>query len=91
MDKNLLDTYDAALGKAKEELSKAIYLGESGGNAGLRKMNANKADWLKWVIYLAELGLEYSQFTYELVESVEESKTDFQKVIALFQSIKSKK
>jgi hypothetical protein len=91
MDKNLLDTYDAALGKAKEELSKAIYLSESGGNPGLRKMNANKADWLKWVIYLAELGLEYSQFTYEPVESVEESKTDFQKVIALFQSIKSKK
>lgn len=50
-----------ALERAKEELSKANYLEESGGNAGIRKMNANKADWLRWVVYLATIGFETEQ------------------------------
>lgn len=54
-----------ALEKAKEELSKANYLEESGGNAGIRKMNANKADWLRWVVYLAAIGFETEQLLAE--------------------------
>ena len=54
-----------ALEKAKEELSKANYLEESGGNAGIRKMNANKADWLRWVVYLATIGFETEQLLAE--------------------------
>ena len=54
-----------ALEKAKEELSKANYLEESGGNAGIRKMNANKADWLRWVVYLATIGFETEQLLTE--------------------------
>ncbi len=55
---NLIETFEAAFKKGKEELSKTIYLEECGSNAGIRKMNSNKADWLKWVMYLAEIGLE---------------------------------
>ncbi len=58
MDNNLLNTFQAALAKAKEEHSKACYLEDCGENAGIRKINANKADCLRWVIYLAEIGLE---------------------------------
>lgn len=58
MDKTLFDTVEAALNKAKEELSYATYLEDCGVNAGIRKINSNKTDWLKWVIYLAEIGLE---------------------------------
>ena len=57
MTKETLDTMKQALEKAKEELDRACYLEESGGNAGIRKMNANKAEWLKWVVSLAETGL----------------------------------
>jgi hypothetical protein len=49
---------EAALEKAKAELSAATHLEECGGNAGIRKMNANKAEWLSWIVYLAERGLE---------------------------------
>lgn len=55
---NLIETLEAAFKKGKEELSRAIYLEDCGSNAGIRKMNSNKADWLKWVMYLAEIGLE---------------------------------
>ena len=90
MEKPWFDTLDEVLNKAKEELSKAIYLSESGGNPGLRKMNANKADWLKWVVYLAERGLEYEKYLDEPTEECdEEPKTDFQKAIALFQCVKN--
>lgn len=58
MDKEVLNRISDALAKAHEELEKASYLSESGGNAGIRKMNSNKADWLSWVIHLAERGLE---------------------------------
>ena len=62
-----------ALEKAEEELSKASYLEESGGNAGIRKMNANKADWLRWVVYLATIGLEVEKMLAESESSAEVS------------------
>ena len=65
-----------ALDKAQEELSKANYLEESGGNAGIRKMNANKADWLRWVVYLATIGFETEQI---LAEAEVESKKGLNK------------
>lgn len=65
-----------ALEKAKEELSKANYLEESGGNAGIRKMNANKADWLRWVVYLATIGFETEQL---LAEAEAEPKKELNK------------
>ena len=58
MDNKILDAMTKALEKAKEEHSKASYLSESGANAGIRKANENKAEWLRWLIYLAETGLE---------------------------------
>ena len=44
MNKDLLDRYEAAIAKAKLELSVASHLEECGNNAGIRKMNANKAE-----------------------------------------------
>ncbi len=58
MDNEFLNRMSEALAKAHEELEKASYLSECGSNAGIRKMNSNKADWLNWVIHLAERGLE---------------------------------
>lgn len=58
MDKKILDQMNKALEKAEEEHSKATYLSESGSNPGLRQMNSNKAEWLRWVTYLAKRGLE---------------------------------
>jgi hypothetical protein len=100
MDKDMIDTMEAALEKAKNELSYAIHLEECGGNAGIRKMNANKADWLKWVVYLAEIGLEAEKMFAEQDkqqkdEVVNEStkayelKSDFQRVMDLFQAVNS--
>lgn len=91
IDKNMFDTMQAALEKAKVELSMATHLEECGGNPGIRKMNANKAGWLKWVVYLAELGLEYEKLLNEPVTAVEEEPktiTDYQKAINLFKSTK---
>ena len=90
-DKTMFDTMEAALEKAKNELSYAIHLEDCGGNAGIRKMNANKADWLKWVVYLAELGLEYEKLLNEPVRVVEaepKTITDYQKAINVFKSTK---
>jgi hypothetical protein len=72
-DKNMLDIMEAALEKAEYELSYATYLEEIGSNAGIRKINANKADWLRWVVYLAKRGFEYER---PLVENLEESVLD---------------
>ena len=85
----MMEQMEAALEKAKNELSYAIHLAECGGNAGIRKMNANKADWLKWVVYLAERGLEYEKYlSAPTVASVEEvPKTDFEKVMGFFKMI----
>lgn len=58
MDTNMLEIMEQALATAEEEHDKATYLSESGSNAGIRKMNSNKADWLRWVVYLAQKGLE---------------------------------
>ena len=76
MDKETLARMQQSLEKAKEELSKANYLEECGSNAGIRKMNSNKADWLKWVVYLAEEGLEL--FKNEDIENFSE---EFDKAI----------
>jgi hypothetical protein len=91
MDKTMFDTYEAALENAKNELSNAIHLEECGGNAGIRKMNANKVEWLKWVVYLAELGLEYEKYLSEptTMAAPEEPKTDFEKVMTFFKMINS--
>lgn len=98
----MMEQMEAALEKAKNELSYAIHLEECGGNAGIRKMNANKADWLKWVVYLAEIGLEAEKMFAEQdksqkVEVVDEAtkayelKSNFQLVMDLFQAINSTK
>lgn len=89
IDKDKIATMEAALEKAKAELSYAIHLEDCGKNAGIRKMNANKADWLKWVVYLAELGLEYEKYlSAPTVAAVEEApKTDFEKVMGFFKMI----
>ena len=70
MDNHILEVMEVALNKAKDEYSKAIYQEECGANAGIRKMNANKAEWLRWLIYLAERGFEYEK---QLVEAPEAS------------------
>ena len=54
----LFDIMKNALDKAEQELTRASYLSESGANAGIRKMNDNKVEWLRWVVYLAQHGLE---------------------------------
>lgn len=91
MDKDMIATMEAALEKARNELSYAFYLEDCGKNAGIRKMNANKADWLKWVVHLAELGLETEKYLSEPTTiSVEEHpKTDFDKAMAFFKMINS--
>jgi hypothetical protein len=77
MTKETLDTMKQALEKAKEELSKASYLSECGSNAGIRKVNSNKIDWLRWVVCLAETGLEteesFSDIEVEIREDTEEA------------------
>jgi hypothetical protein len=89
----MIEQMEAALEKAKNELSYATHLEECGKNAGIRKMNANKADWLKWVVYLAELGLEHEKMFDgdEAVPDTDESVPVFQQVMALFQSINNSK
>lgn len=61
-----------SLAKAKEELSKATYLEECGVNPGIQKINENKADWLKWIVYLAEIGFEAEKLLAE-AETQEDS------------------
>ena len=87
----MLDQMEAALEKAKAELSMAIHLEECGGNPGIRKMNANKAKWLSWVVYLAERGIEYEKYLNEpAIVGVEEApKTDYQKAVEFFRAINS--
>jgi ribosomal protein L7/L12 len=94
----MMEQMEAALKKAKNELSYAIHLEECGGNAGIRKMNANKAEWLKWVVYLAELGLEAEKILAEqdrqqkdavATDKAYELKSDFQRVMDLFQAVNS--
>lgn len=87
----MIEQMKAALEKAKHELSYATHLEECGGNAGIRKMNANKATWLKWVVYLAELGLETEKYLSEpTTVAVEEApKTDFEKAMEFFKMINS--
>ena len=87
----MIEQMEAALKKAKNELSYAAHLEECGVNAGIRKMNANKADWLKWVVYLAELGLEAEKYLSEpATMAVEEPpKTDFEKAMAFFKMVNS--
>lgn len=72
----LLETLQSAYEKGKAELSNAVYLEECGSNAGIRKMNSNKADWLKWVMYLAEIGLEAEKLFTEKEANNELTCTD---------------
>jgi len=90
MDKDMINAMEAALKQAKNELNYATHFEECGGNAGIRKINANKAEWLKWVVYLAERGLKYEKYLSEpTIAAVEEApKTDYQKARILFQMIK---
>ena len=73
---DMINEYSRALEKAKEELSKACHFIECGSNAGIRKMNENKADWLKWLIYLAERGLAEEKLLAEQTEEVVEEAKD---------------
>ena len=87
---DMIAVKEAALEKARYELSYASHLEDCGKNAGIRKMNANKAEWLKWVVYLAELGLETEKYLSEPTTKAapEEPKTDYEKARILFQMIK---
>ena len=51
-------SFEEAIKKADEELSKSIYYSECINNEGLRKVHSNKADWLSQVIFLAKKGLQ---------------------------------
>ena len=90
MDKKTLEAMRNAFTKADEELSKAIYLEESGSNAGIRKINAIKAEWLHWIIYLAGYGFEIMRSEEEraIAESYKEPASDFQKAIEFFKNTK---
>lgn len=46
-----------ALKSAKIALNQAKYLSECGGNAGIKKIYSDKADWLSVLIYFAEIGM----------------------------------
>ena len=95
MDKSWINNCRMALEKAEEELNKAIYLEDCGSNAGIRKMNANKAEWLKYTIYLAKLGFDEVQRDAEVATANTSestmSKTLFKRVLEFFQSIKNTK
>ena len=67
-----IEAMQEALDKAREEFNRACYLADCGGNAGIRKMNSNKADWLKWVLYLAERGLAEEKILTEQAEEAED-------------------
>jgi hypothetical protein len=69
MNKEMLDIMQNAIDKAKEKLSQASYLSECGSNQGLRQMNSNKVEWLRWVVYLAELGFEALEKEEELKDN----------------------
>ncbi len=58
MNKDTINMMQKAVATAREKLNQANYLSECGSNPGLRQMNSNKVEWLKWVVYLAEEGLE---------------------------------
>jgi hypothetical protein len=75
MDNTFMESLQAALEKAKQDLSYANHLEECGANAGIRKMNANKADWLSKIVYLAELGLEVEKLL-AAPEDEQENKPD---------------
>ena len=54
----MINTFIDAVNKAKEELHYAAYMADCAPNAGLRTIYANKLDWLRWVVMLAENTLE---------------------------------
>lgn len=68
MEKSIYEAMTKALSTAQEKLGQASYLSECGSNPGLRQMNSNKAEWLKWVVYLAEKGLEAEMHNAEPAE-----------------------
>ena len=70
--KEMHDKMAEAIDKAEEKLKQAIYLSESGSNTGLRQMNSNKADWLKWIVYLAKIGFETEKLLAEEPEDIED-------------------
>ena len=92
MNKTWLNSLQAAIDKAKEELNTAYYLEECGSNPGSRKINANKSNWLNYIIYLAELGFECEKRLSEpdgaKVKVVNDTNlSDFQMAIELFRRI----
>ena len=89
MEKEVITACQESLTIAKDELTRAIYLEECGSNAGIRKMNANKANWLKWLIYLAELGLERETAVEDDVVNCEECpvKTEMKRILAVKDNI----
>ena len=91
MDKHWIEGCHVALNKAEEEFNKAVYLEECGSNPGIRKMNANKAEWLKYVVYLAKLGFTEVQRDNKadavVISSDTSAKSAFQRVLERFQTI----
>ena len=76
MDKHVVEAMEKAINTANEKLHQASYLSECGSNPGLRQMNSNKAEWLKWVVYLAERGLEDMKLEDEQIEEAQEEAED---------------
>jgi hypothetical protein len=74
--KEIHEKMSEAISKAEEKLNQATYLSESGSNPGLRQMNSNKADWLKWVVYLAKIGFETEKLLSEDTEDIEVTEED---------------
>lgn len=62
-----IDQAKIALEKAKAELHLAIYLGECGCNAGLRKIWSDRADWLACLIYLAEAQISREELDNDIL------------------------
>lgn len=50
--------FKEAIEKAEQELSRAIYNGETMRNPGLRAVCRNKAEWLSIVVYLAKQAMK---------------------------------
>lgn len=75
MAAEVLYIYEKAFKTAREELSRAIYITETGTTAGIRAIYENKCEWLAKLICLAENGLEQkkeievTEWAYEQLKS----------------------
>lgn len=66
-----IDQAKVALEKARAEFHLAIYLGECGSNAGIRKIWSERAGWLAPLIYLAEAQIAREEVEVEFPRSLD--------------------